>query len=184
MTVTDVRADPDRDAEERFRQVFVHLAALVAYARRRGSRDPEGIAADAMAIAWTRLDVVPEDDPLPWLFATARNLLFAEARRTRPVTTTIQSEQEWEATGLAPEALELDSSLVKALQELAPLDREALLLVGWEDLTPAQAATALGVSSGAFRVRLWRARRRLQAKLSSADKDRLIQHHDLNKELT
>ena len=39
--------------------------------------------------------------------------------------------------------------------------REALLLIAWDDLTPALAAESLGISQTAFRVRLHRARRRL-----------------------
>ena len=74
-------SDTDRhSAEERFREVFLHLGAVTAYARRRGSRDPDGLAAEAMSIAWRRLCDVPRDAPLPWLYATARNLLLAERR--------------------------------------------------------------------------------------------------------
>src|SRR4029453_11148695 len=73
-----------QSAEARFREVFSHLGAVTAYARRRGSRDPDGIAAEAMTIAWRRLADVPAEDPLPWLYGTARNLVFAEARRSAP----------------------------------------------------------------------------------------------------
>src|SRR5437763_11428251 len=74
-------SDTDRrSAEERFREVFAHLGAITAYARRRGSRDADGIAAEAMTIAWRRLADVPRDDPRPWLYTTARNLLMADAR--------------------------------------------------------------------------------------------------------
>jgi DNA-directed RNA polymerase specialized sigma24 family protein len=55
------------------------------YARRRGARDPDGIAAEAMAIAWRRLADVPTADARPWLIVTARNLLLAE-RRSEPET--------------------------------------------------------------------------------------------------
>jgi hypothetical protein len=50
-------------AEERFRAVFSHLGSVTAYARRRGSRDADAIAAEAMTIAWRRLADVPHDDP-------------------------------------------------------------------------------------------------------------------------
>lgn len=50
-------------AEERFRAVFAHLDAGAAYARRRGSEDADGLAAEVMTIAWRRLADVPEDDP-------------------------------------------------------------------------------------------------------------------------
>src|SRR6187200_878435 len=150
-----------QSAEARFREVFSHLGAVTAYARRRGSRDPDGIAAEAMTIAWRRLDDVPADDPLPWLYGTARNLVLAE--RTAPAAA---AAPEVEHVDQPP--VDLDPTLDRALRELSQLDREALLLVAWEDLTPGQAAQALGVSPVAFRVRLLRARRRFRASLEEA----------------
>ena len=153
-----------RPAEERFREVFAHLGAVTAYARRRGSRDADGIAAEAMSIAWRRLADVPRDDPLPWLYATARNLLLAE-RRAASRTATAASEPSIPA----PELHELDPQLDRALRSLSPADREALLLVAWEDLTPALAARSLGVSQAAFRVRLHRSRKRLRRLLEAGE---------------
>ena len=152
-----------QSAEARFREVFSHLGAVTAYARRRGSRDPDGIAAEAMTIAWRRLDDVPADDPLPWLYGTARNLVLAEARRSGPAPV-----EPIEVGHVDPPRVELDPTLERALHRLSQLDREALLLVAWEDLTPGQAAKALGISPVAFRVRLLRARRRFQASLEEA----------------
>jgi RNA polymerase sigma-70 factor (ECF subfamily) len=148
------------EAERRFALVFDHLGAVAAYARRRGSSDADGIAAEVMTIAWRRLASVPTDDPRPWLYATARNLVFAEARRA-----TRNRAEATPKVGAAPEVSELDPELAAALRELSPVDREALLLVAWEDLTPTQAARALRINPTAFRVRLLRARRRLQARL-------------------
>jgi RNA polymerase sigma-70 factor (ECF subfamily) len=150
-----------RPAEERFREVFAHLGAVTAYARRRGSRDADGVAAETMSIAWRRLADVPRDDPLPWLYATARNLLHAERRAERR---TAASEVP-ELSVPASELRELDPELDRALRSLCPADREALLLVAWEDLEPTQAARAVGIKPTAFRVRLLRARRRLRAAL-------------------
>jgi RNA polymerase sigma-70 factor (ECF subfamily) len=158
------RALDRHDAEERFRNVFRHLGAIAAYARRRGSADPDAVAAEVMAIAWRRLADVPLDDPRPWLYATARNVVFAEARRA--ARSARLSEPEPVVAG--PEARELDPALWDALRSLPRLDQEALLLVAWEDLTPAQAARALGIKAPAFRVRLLRARRRLRASLEES----------------
>jgi RNA polymerase sigma-70 factor (ECF subfamily) len=146
--------------EERFRTVFGQLGRVTAYARRRGSRDPEALAAEALTIAWRRLDDVPRDDPLPWLYRTARNLLLAERRdASRPGDVP-------EQTAPAAEPSLLEPALAHALRALSPTDREALLLIAWEDLTPSQAAKALGVAAPAFRVRLLRARRRFRALLA------------------
>jgi RNA polymerase sigma factor (sigma-70 family) len=154
--------DTDRRlAEERFRGVFAHLGAVTAYARRRGSADADGIAAEAMSIAWRRLADVPRDDPLPWLYATARNLLLAERR----AASRSAAAGRHEPSTPAPDLHQLDPQLDRALRSLGAADREALLLVAWEDLAPAQAARALGLKPTAFRVRLLRARRRLRAAL-------------------
>jgi RNA polymerase sigma-70 factor (ECF subfamily) len=120
-----------------------------------------------MTIAWRRLADVPADDPLPWLYATARNLVLAEARRRSRRTVL----REPEATAPAPDLHELDQHLEQALRSLKPLDREALLLIAWEDLTPSQAARSLGLNPTAFRVRLLRARSRLRANLDAAAAD-------------
>ena len=146
-------------AETDFRAVFSHLGAVANYARRRGSTDAEALAAEVMTIAWRRLRDVPKGDPRPWLFATARNLLLAEFRARGRTPHLAERDLP------APEFAELDSQLRGALLALSPLDREALLLVAWEDLTPSQAGQALGINPAAFRVRLLRARRRLRARL-------------------
>jgi RNA polymerase sigma-70 factor (ECF subfamily) len=151
--------------EDRFRSIFANLGAIVAYARRRGSADPDGIAAEVMAIAWRRLPDVPADDPRPWLYATARNLVMAEYRRANRVAA---HDPARGAVAPAPEVAEIDPDLWRALHSLSATDREALLLIAWEELTPSQAATALGINPAAFRVRLLRARRRMHACLDGA----------------
>ena len=151
------------DAEARFRTVFSHLGAVTAYARRRGSLDADALAAEVMTIAWRRLDDVPRNDARPWLYVTARNLLLEEARKRSRATSVHQSV----GVTPAPELTELDGAMRRALLSLSPLDREALLLIAWEDMTPAQAAKALGINGTAFRVRLLRARRRLRLQLEA-----------------
>jgi DNA-directed RNA polymerase specialized sigma24 family protein len=149
---------------ERFSRIFSQLAAVSTYARRRGARDPDGIAAEVMTIAWQRLADVPLDDPLPWLLATARNLVLASRRATSRI---VESDHEPGAEDASlGEAIGLSPELEGALAGLSPIDREALLLIAWEGLTPAQAAQVLGVRPVAFRVRLHRARRRLSDRLT------------------
>jgi RNA polymerase sigma-70 factor, ECF subfamily len=157
----------DTDAETRFRTVFANLGAVKAYARRRGSPDPDAIAAEVMTIAWRKLADVPRQDARPWLFATARNVLLAEWRQRLPVND--PGTSEWLAREFepAPEVRALDPELLAALHSLTSGEREALLLIAWEDLSPSLAAKALGISQPAFRVRLHRARRRLQRALEA-----------------
>ncbi len=148
---------------ERFAEVFNHLGLITAYARRRGAADPDALAAEAMTIAWRRLADVPIDDARPWLIATARNLLLAERRKRTDNQSTLDGFDVAVEDGT--EAFDLDPELGAALQRLSELEREALLLVAWEDLTAVAAARSLGISQAAFRVRLHRARRRLVAEL-------------------
>jgi RNA polymerase sigma-70 factor (ECF subfamily) len=53
------------------------------------------------------------------------------------------------------------------MTELSDEDRELLLLVAWEGLSPNEVAKVLGISSLAARSRLHRARRRLRALIES-----------------
>lgn len=161
---------PDRSAvEARYATVFSHLGLIAAYARRRGSADPDAIAAETMAIAWRRLANVPGPDPRPWLVATARNLLLAERRRRGAPARELDGLELEAPAESAPSLLELDHELAAALAALPAADREAILLVAWDDLTPTLAAKSLGISAVAFRVRLHRARRRLQRALADPD---------------
>lgn len=161
-----VNTDPhaSESPQVRFQRVFEHLQAVADYASRRGSPDPEALAAEAMAIAWRRIDRVPIDDPRPWLFVTARNLLMAERRREARRNVADRALVQPET---APPAPSTDPSVTAALQELAPHDREALILIAWDNLTPTQAARSLGITPVAFRVRLLRARRRFERSLAA-----------------
>src|SRR6476619_2612178 len=99
-------------AEARFRTVFSHLGAVTAYARRRGSTDADAIAAETMTIAWRRLADVPKDDPRPWLYVTARNLMLADTRRSTGTSTIALRDEQQLAP--APELQELDPGLSEA----------------------------------------------------------------------
>ena len=159
--------DDPAGMEARFRTVFAHLGAVTAYARRRGCPDPDAVAAETMTLAWRRLADVPRDDARPWLYATARNLAYAQARSVRRMSSVDPGALEDLAGDREPTVIadDVDADVRKALIALSPADREALLLVAWEELTPAQAAVSLGISAVAFRVRLHRARRRCQVLL-------------------
>jgi DNA-directed RNA polymerase specialized sigma24 family protein len=124
-------------SERRFAEVFAHLRLIRAYAARRGAHDAEEIAAEVMAIAWRRLADVPEDDPRPWLIATARNLLLVDHRRHGRQFDDLDGVQIAAPEELPAPSLDLDPHLETALSCLSPRDREAVLLVAWEDLTPA-----------------------------------------------
>lgn len=143
-----------------------HAAAVHAYARRR--TDPaaaEDAVAETFLVAWRRLDRVPAGDPLPWLYATARHVL-ANQRRGDARRAALLARLHAERTPAQPDGTgDEGAGLLRALASLREPDREALLLIAWEGLEPAAAATVLGCSRAALHVRLHRARRRLAAAL-------------------
>jgi RNA polymerase sigma-70 factor, ECF subfamily len=60
--------------------------------------------------------------------------------------------------------------VLEALAMLSERERELLILIAWEGLTPGEAAVAVGSSAVATRVRLHRARTRLAAALSTLER--------------
>jgi DNA-directed RNA polymerase specialized sigma24 family protein len=59
--------------------------------------------------------------------------------------------------------------LRRALAGLMSGDREVLLLVTWEGLTPAEAAVVLGIPQGTARSRLHRARAAMRQSMGESD---------------
>jgi DNA-directed RNA polymerase specialized sigma24 family protein len=71
----------------------------------------------------------------------------------------------------APDAELLDTRrrLTAAMERLAPIDAALVVLIGEEDLPVARAAELVGLTPGAARVRLHRARARLRDELHDLD---------------
>src|SRR5580698_8518975 len=73
------------DAEVRFRGLFQQaFPVLHRYASNRGlpRADADDLVARTLEVAWRRIDDIPADDPLPWLYAVARNLWRNQTRAT------------------------------------------------------------------------------------------------------
>jgi RNA polymerase sigma-70 factor (ECF subfamily) len=153
------------DARVRFDACFrAHYADVLAYALRRlgGRAAADDVASEAFVVAWRHRAALP-DDPLPWLFGVARNVLLnerrAERRRNR-----LDSRLGRERSAPAADPADIVSertAILAALARLSEPDREALRLAAWEGLSRDRAAAALGCSQKAYEIRLYRARRRL-----------------------
>ena len=145
------------------RLFYAHAGEVRAYARRRiDAASADDTVSEVFAIAWRRLDDVPED-ALPWLLGCARRVLSHQRRRARRDVALI--DHLGADAGGAPSS---DHALGLALSVLNDRDREVLLLIAWEGLDRAQAAKVLGCSRNALAVRLHRARRRLAVALNRA----------------
>ncbi len=151
-----------------------HSRAVLAYARRRldSAEDAEDVVVEVFATAWRRREAVPEE-ALPWLYATAGNVIAhvirTDSRRTRlgarlatvrPLHTT-----EDDPTQQVVDASAAHDVVAAALDDLSESDAELLRLWAWEQLEPAEIAEVLGCSPGTARTRMHRARARLREAL-------------------
>jgi RNA polymerase sigma-70 factor, ECF subfamily len=141
-----------------------HVAGIASYCRWRSCSfaDAEDAVAEVFLIAWRRFEDVPiGDDARPWLYATARRVLANQARanaRRRRLNERLSAQPVTTGAGHGP----LVARVQDALAALDPHDREVLLLVEWEGLTPTEVAAVLHRPPVAVRVRLHRARRRFR----------------------
>lgn len=159
------------DAEAFEALYHTHYAALLRYGARRIDHDAAlDVVAETFLIAWRRPDAVPLDDPLPWLYATARRVL---ANHRRGLARRDQLDERIGATGPPPvtadhaDGVAARTDVQRALAALSPGDQEVLLLTEWDGLSAQVAAEVLGCSLSAFKVRLHRARLRLAASMTT-----------------
>lgn len=156
--------------EETERERFAALYRLTcprvtAYAlRRAGSpEDAADVVAETFAIAWRHIDRVPAgDEALLWLYVTARGVLANEWRRSLRRSEVVKRV----ASSLAARDVPQDERRlmgIACLQQLSVADQELLMLSAWEGLNGSQLARVMGCSATTVRVRLHRARQRLEA---------------------
>lgn len=163
-------------SDERVGALFAtHAARLFAYARRYGPPEvAEDLVSDAFVVAVRRHSAMPEDtgEAYAWLVGTVRRIAANQRRRDagydrywREAVRTYWSSGASDSPEIA--IAERDACL-SALAKLSESDRDLLLLVAWDGLTPEQAGAALGISRRTLAVRLHRARQRLTLHLVPA----------------
>jgi RNA polymerase sigma factor (sigma-70 family) len=135
---------------------------LLAYARRHAAGDDAGdVVAETFTIAWRRWAEVP-DPAIGWLLRTALGVMRNRSRSTRRrdgLTARVALLQQVAApvADTADAVVHRDEAL-RRLASLSAEQREALLLVTWDGLTPDEAAHVLGLRPATFRKRVSRAR--------------------------
>ncbi|HXB65105.1 MAG TPA: sigma-70 family RNA polymerase sigma factor [Solirubrobacteraceae bacterium] len=163
-------------ARQHFEALYAaHAGAVRGYAMRRTTPvQADDVVAEVFLIAWRRLDDIPADARV-WLLGVARRVL-ANARRSSARQHAVQSRLEHdirtrpEHAPAAEQPLTLEPAarqVMDALRSLRESDREALLLIAWEELSHREAARVLGVRESTFGVRLHRAKRRLRQALTN-----------------
>jgi RNA polymerase sigma factor (sigma-70 family) len=161
---------PHVDFEDLYRATYPRV---LAYARSIASReDADDAVAEAYVIAWRRQRDIPRGAELGWLIGVTRRVL-ANDRRGRRRAGALHALLDLQPRTPGPDPADRidDRALRDALLVLSPLDREAIVLTAWFDLSSADAAQALGITPSAFRMRAARARRRLRGALNPTTKE-------------
>jgi RNA polymerase sigma factor (sigma-70 family) len=179
------RSDPDARFDELYRSAGT---AVLGYALRRsaGRDDALDVTAETFLVAWRRRAEMPgePDEARAWLFGVARMCLANLARGDRRSHRLGRRLAETMEVDTLPDPARIhegraDSRQVRqALDALSADDRELVTLTAWEGLSPAQAGAVLGLTPGAARTRLHRARLRLRASLTSDPSDPQERRHD------
>lgn len=132
--------------------------------------DAEDVVAGAFLELWRRRQSVRlvDGSVLPWLLVTATNLSRNVTRSLRRYRSLVASLPRAEIAQSAEdtvvrqiEELRLSVTIRDALGDLSPSDAALITLTSYEGYSAPQIATALGISDGAARTRLHRARSRM-----------------------
>jgi RNA polymerase sigma factor (sigma-70 family) len=148
------------DLAQLFEQYYASLVRMLY--RRTGDRDR---AEDLAQETFARAVAAPPDNPRPWLFAVALNLVREDGRRATTRGRRLELlRAEQDQSAAAPDAeferREAGARVHAALAMLNERDREALLLKA-EGFDYEEIAATLGLAKGAVGTTLARARRRL-----------------------
>ena len=159
--------------DDQFRSLFnEHYPVVARYVLARGyqAADADDLIAATFEVAWRRLDAVPPDrDAVPWLLTVARNLsrnAFRKTQRELAVLDRLASREPAQTATTGEELFDW-GEVRAALGALKALDRDLILLVAWDGLTPTEAGEVLGLRPVTARSRLHRARQRLAQHLSA-----------------
>src|SRR5262249_47332993 len=105
---------------------------------------------------------------LPWLYAVARNEVRAHRRRLAGRHRLTEKLMAFTPRDAAVGAPSEPAALGPAFARLTDKEREAMLLVAFQDLDPAEAGRRAGVTPETFTVRVSRARKKLRIALTGA----------------
>ncbi len=146
-------------------RVFRHLRWLGS-----ANTDAEDLTATVFLELWrlrARVNIV-DASLLPWLLATATNVMRNANRARRRYRALLASlppgRDAMDASVIAEDRLEVERrarSLAAAAKRLSVADQQLLFLTAFEGLSLDQVSQMLGISYGAAKTRLSRARSRL-----------------------
>lgn len=170
-----------REREERLTNLFHrHADDIHAYATWRvGRENAPDVVSEVFLVAWRSLDRIRTGEERAWLFGVARKVVLS---RRRQGAASVAFEEQLVTSSIVAESgpdrlaedIALRDQVARVLNSLGERDREVLVAATWFDLTPAEAARALGVTRPTYLVRLHRARNRFRAayqRMTSAEEE-------------
>ncbi len=189
-----VRASPDCSDQElaeraisgdtrAYEQLVVRHQRLVYHVLWSRGGDPqeiEDMAQETFLRAWERLHTFDPTQPFKaWIARVATNLAIDHyrARSRRPILVDLPDEETAPLQSgdvdpaLVAQSLDDQRGLLRALQQVPPLYREALVLRFVEDLPYDEIATALDLPLGSVKTRIFRGRELLKQRLIAAGRE-------------
>jgi RNA polymerase sigma-70 factor (ECF subfamily) len=162
---------PGEEAHEAFEIVFRrHVGAVRAYLAARVGRDrADDLVSDTFAAAWqSRRRFDPStSNARPWLLGIATNVLRRDFAAEDRWQTSIRNSSSFAEQSAVDTYLadDLSQPLLRALARLSTTDRALLLLCSIGQISAVEAGRVLGISSGAARIRMHRARKRMATEM-------------------
>lgn len=170
----------DKEAFGQLVKRYQRLAEHVAWQMVGHEDAARELAQEAMVQAYLSLATLRDPTRFrSWVYGIALNVCRSYLRRQTPAAFSLEELAGGLAVGALPfaadtpdphevaEAREVHRRVLAAVESLAPADRQATLLFYYEHLSVAEIAACLGITAPAVRVRLHRARRRLETRLQS-----------------
>lgn len=143
-----------------------HQVRIFGYlARRTGRLDAEDLLAEVWISAFRSRATydLEQTTALPWLYAIARNVVRGHWRQAGLHSdSSAEVFDPWHEVDNRLVANAAARGLRDALMSLPEEQREVLLLVAWEELSPSEAGLVLGIPAGTARSHLHRSRQMLR----------------------
>lgn len=159
--------------DQRFRVVFDDCySKVVDYARRRvPDHEVDDIVSATFLVVWRRLDDLPEEKALPWIYGVARRVVSDRYRARGRWQRLLRRFAGTQPASFVDSDWCPDDDVATTLARLRPADTTVLALAYWEELTPTEISQVLGISVNAATIRLHRARKRFEVAWTSRSDD-------------
>ena len=165
------------EREARFRSAFLATHDdLLRFVQRRtyardGAASAEDVVAETMLTAWRRVDDLPGEagEARAWLFGIARHVLLNDSRTHRRADALAVRLADVRGAGTHPDSADDVAQrvdLARAWKRLTAEQQETIALIVLDGLDSTGAGAVLGISAGAYRLRLSRARAALRDHMS------------------